>query len=229
MVWPFSFRKEKPSLEDVLTQLVKASDELRTMTSQLQQQVRILTIIANRQIQPAKDLAKIRGLLWRSTVRPSEFKVLTRGESMGFMNKRLALGPVAEDVVKQVVTIASPGKVTLTEELDAADGQTVDFSVPSGTEVTIALQYFDEAGNGSAVTSRTFVVVDDVAPDGPAALNDITSVSETLVPEFQVLEDLPVPTPVPTPEPAPAPEPVPEPAPEPSPEPAPVDETPAPE
>jgi hypothetical protein len=213
MVWPF--RSDKPSLATVLSQLVKTSDELRTMTVRLQQQVRILTIIANRQVQPAKDLAKIRRLLWRLTVQPSEFEVLTRGEVMGFMNKRLALGPVVEDVVKQVVTIASPGKVTIKEELDAADGQTVDFSVPAGTEVTITLQYFDEAGNGSSVTSRTFVVVDDVVPDGPAALNDISSVSETIEPEFQVLEDVPVV--VPDLEPAPAPEP------------APVDETPAPE
>lgn len=146
---------------------------------------------------------------------------------MGFMNKRLVLGPVVEDVVKQVVTIASPGKVTIKEELDAADGQTVDFSVPAGTEVTISLQYFDEAGNGSTVTSRTFVVVDDVAPDGPAALNDISTISETNEPVFQVLEDIPAPEPTPAPTPAPAPEPAPEPTPEPTP--APVDETPAPE
>lgn len=211
MVWPF--RPAEPENTAVLLQLVKTTAELQAMTLQLQQQVRILTSIANRQIQPAKDLAKIRRLLWRLTVQPSEFNVLTRGESMGFMNKRLVLGPVVEDVVKQVVTIASPGKVTLKEELDAADGQTVDFSVPAGTEVTISLQYFDEAGNGSAVTSRTFVVVDDVAPDGPAALNDISSVSETIEPEFQVLEDVPVVSPEP----------------EPAPEPAPVDETPAPE
>lgn len=207
MVWPF--RSKTPSLETVLLQLAKTSFELHSMTSQLQQQVQILTNIANRQVQPAKDLARIRRLLWRSTVRPSEFNVLTRGESMGFMNKRLALGPVVEDVVKQVVTISAPGKVDIKEELDAADGQTVDFSVPSGTEVTISLQYFDEADNGSTITSRTFVVVDDVAPDGPAALNDISTVSETAEPVFQVLEAIP--------------------APEPAPEPTPVDETPAPE
>lgn len=215
MVWPFPLREKPPSLGDVLTQLVKTSVELQTMTLQLQQQVRLLTIIANRQVQPAKDLAKVRRLLWRLAVQPSEFKVLTKGETMGFMNKRLALGPVVDDVVKQVVIIAAEGKVAITEELDASDGQTVDFSVPAGTEVTISLQYFDEADNGSTVTSRTFVVVDDVVPDGPAALNDIVSVSETLEPEFQVLEDLPVV--------------VPDPEPEPAPEPAPVDETPAPE
>lgn len=225
MVWPF--RPAEPENTAVLLQLVKTTAELQAMTLQLQQQVRILTSIANRQIQPAKDLAKIRRLLWRLTVQPSEFNVLTRGESMGFMNKRLVLGPVVEDVVKQVVTIASPGKVTIKEELDAADGQTVDFSVPAGTEVTISLQYFDEAGNGSTVTSRTFVVVDDVAPDGPAALNDISTISETNEPVFQVLEDIPAPEPTPEPEPAPAPEPAPEPTPEPTP--APVDETPAPE
>ncbi len=225
MVWPF--RPAEPENTAVLLQLVKTTAELQAMTLQLQQQVRILTIIANRQIQPAKDLAKIRRLLWRLTVQPSEFNILTRGESMGFMNKRLALGPVVEDVVKQVVTIAAPGKVTISEELDAAEGQTVDFSVPAGTEVTISLQYFDEAGNGSTVTSRTFVVVDDVAPDGPAALNDISTISETNEPVFQVLEDIPAPEPTPEPEPAPAPEPAPEPTPEPTP--APVDETPAPE
>lgn len=225
MVWPF--RPAEPENTAVLLQLVKTTAELQAMTLQLQQQVRILTSIANRQIQPAKDLAKIRRLLWRLTVQPSEFNVLTRGESMGFMNKRLVLGPVVEDVVKQVVTIASPGKVTIKEELDAADGQTVDFSVPAGTEVTISLQYFDEAGNGSTVTSRTFVVVDDVAPDGPAALNDISTISETNEPVFQVLEDIPAPEPTPAPTPAPAPEPAPEPTPEPTP--APVDETPAPE
>ena len=213
MVWPL--RSNKPSLDAVLAQLVKTTTELQAMTLQFQQQVRVLTIIANRQIQPSKDISRIRRLLWRLSVQPSEFEVLTRGEVMGFMNKSLVLGPVAEDVVKQVVTIASPGKVTITAELDAAANQTVDFSVPSGTEVTIELQYFDEAGNGSSLTSRTFVVVDDVAPDGPAALNDITTISETSEPAFQVLEDVPVV--VPDLEPAPVPEP------------APVDETPAPE
>jgi len=217
MVWPF--KSDKTTLGDVLSQLVKASTELRAMNTQLQQQVRILTIIANREIQPAKDLARIRGLLWRLAVQPSEFNILTRGESMGFMNKRLALGPVVDDVVKQVVTISAPGKVDIKEELDAADGQTVDFSVPSGTEVTISLQYFDEANNGSTVTSRTFVVVDDVAPDGPAALNDISTISETNEPAFQVLEDIPAPSPATSPESEPVP----------APTPVPVDETPAPE
>ena len=190
MVWPFSQIRSKDSIVLLLVELLTES----------RKQTELLKNVGMIPRQQAKDVAAIRGLLWRLGVQPSEFEVISKGEHMGYMNKIINLGTVTEDVATQVVTIAAAGKVPIVKELTNESGQSVGFSVPQNTMVEISLQYFDDATppNPSTVRTRTFVVVDDVAPEGPAELSDIVSVSETDEPMFETLADIVEPPPTPT-------------------------------
>jgi hypothetical protein len=183
MVWPF--QKQTVTLDDIYTQFSQL------LTIQRENAV-VSNVIAKNCVKLANDSAAIRRLLWRLAVKPSVFEVVSEGEKMGYMNKRIVLPPVKDDVVRQELRIEAAGKTPVTATLDNAAGQSVGFSVKEDTEITISLQYFDNVGNPSTTRTRTLVVVDDVPPDGPDELQTIVSDSETAEPVYSALEDIPV-------------------------------------
>jgi hypothetical protein len=183
MVWPF--QKKAVTLDDISVQLAQ-------LISIQKEAAAVATVAAKNCVKLANDTAVIRRLLWRLAVKPAVFEVITEGEKMGYMNKRIVLPPVKDDVVRQDVTVTAVGKTPVAVTLTGEPGQSVGFSVAENTEVTATVQYFDNAGNPSTLRSRTFVVVDDVPPDGPDELNNIVSDSETATPLYSALEDVPV-------------------------------------
>jgi len=182
MGWPFQQTQEvtRADIYAQLAQLIAIQRENAT----------VLTVVAKNCVKLANDSAAIRRLLWRHVVRPSMFEVVSEGENMGYMNKRIILPPVKDDVVRQEVRIESPGKTSVYATLDETAGQSVGFSVLENTEVTISLQYFDNVGNPSTVLTRTVVIIDDVPPEGPEELQAIVSDSETAEPAYAVLADV---------------------------------------
>lgn len=108
----------------------------------------------------------------------------------------VVLNPVSSDVVAQTLEVVV-GEVTDVYELDTA-AASVQFTAPQDSDVTLRLQYTDDAGNKSDWAESFFVAVDTLPPATPVGVGQVTLVAEQeeVVEEPEEPADPPVEDPV---------------------------------
>lgn len=130
-----------------------------------------------------------RRLLWKLCVIPIGFGSLRQlSERVSGMSKmftyNLGLLPVPAGVAKQRLVVKRGEEVIGDPVTVDAAATEVQFEAgPEGAEITLSLDYMDEAGNDSANLEMTFTVVDQVAPAAPEGFGDLTQVAEREVAE----------------------------------------------
>jgi hypothetical protein len=120
----------------------------------------------------------IRGLLF-NRVKPDVFKFLLKGEFMDILKYNILLPEVGVDVESQILTVTVNG---VDDVLNLAkDEYVVGVDIEQDADVIMSLQYVDDAGNKSELTTKSFKALDTLPPAAPGEFG-VVLMSETEIP-----------------------------------------------